>query len=114
MLGRASSPRPTLSAVARAALLHYAAKVEAMSPEERIHEARSVSRASRAWLPDAADRHKAEQLLETAEATGETPLPSLAQVTCALGGPTPEELDLRVNQLLKAAYPRKYAHLQTA
>lgn len=112
-LQRASSPRPTLSAVTRAALLDYAKKVERMTPTERAREARHVGLVSRAWLPEADAMQRATDALQAAEGSPEVPLPSLAEVTCAPQGPTPQELDLAVNRLLKQAMPRKYAHLPT-
>jgi len=112
-LDRAASPRPTLSAVARRAILDYAQRVEAMSPEERIRESRRVNAASRALPPAEWEQEKATTALEAAEESAEAPLPTLQQVTCAPERTDPQELELRVNQLLKCAMPRKYRDLRT-
>lgn len=110
MLARASSPRPTLSAVARRALLDYAKRVEAMTQDERAREARRVSDASRGMPPD---REEVERVKASLEAAAEgAPLPTLAEVTCAPPLDL-DELELRVNRTLKAMHPRKFKDLPT-
>lgn len=110
-LGRCSPLRPTHSAVARRALVLYARSFERMTTPEREREAMHVLSASKGFT--ALDTEGMERALAGLEASGEgDALPSLAQV---LHGPEKalpaDALMEKVDAMLKAAHPRKFAHL---
>lgn len=110
LIGQASPLRPTMSAIARRALVLYCQGLEAMSPEELACEAHAVARASKALQP--LEAGALQEALEGLEAvpTGQ-PLPSLRKLVYGpSGGLDVAALNAALASHLQTIHPRRFAN----
>lgn len=110
-LSRHHQLRPTVSAVGRAALLHYCKHLQAMSTPELESEARHVCNLSKVFKPHADDVARTMLALEM---SGEgAPLPTLEGVLQSPSEPLDlAALDAKVVSMLKSMHPRRYKDLR--